>query len=189
MSTPATDPVDAIARLFAERGDQAYLGEPVSMSQHMLQTAHVAELAGAAPALVVAALLHDLGHLVHGMADDSADYGVDTVHEEAGARWLATHFGPEVTEPVRLHVAAKRYLCATDPTYLAVLSPASLHSLELQGGPFTADEAGAYAAVPFALDAVSVRRWDDMGKLPDEVVPGFEHFRPLIETCVRRADA
>jgi predicted HD phosphohydrolase len=176
MSTPTTDPVDAIGRLFADQGDQAYLGEPVSMSEHMLQTAHVAELAGAAPALVVAALLHDLGHLVHGLADDSA-------------RWLEPHFGPEVTEPVRLHVAAKRYLCATDPTYLAVLSPASLHSLHLQGGPFTPAEASAYAAAPFALDAVAVRRWDDMGKLPDEVVPGFEHFRPLMETCVRRADA
>jgi gamma-butyrobetaine dioxygenase len=184
-----TNVVDEIARLFEEKGSDAYLGEPVSISEHMLQTGHVAELEGAAPALVVAALLHDFGHLVHGMDDDSADHGIDTAHEEAGARWLEPHFGPEITEPVRLHVAAKRYLCATDPAYLAVLSPASIHSLHLQGGPFTADEASAYATTPYAMDAVSVRRWDDMGKLPGQVVPGFEHFRPLLETCVRRADA
>jgi [1-hydroxy-2-(trimethylamino)ethyl]phosphonate dioxygenase len=175
--------VDRIARLFAEQGSQAYLGEPVSISEHMLQSAHVAELEGAAPALVVAALLHDLGHLVHGMADDAADHGIDTVHEEAGARWLAPHFGPEVTEPIRLHVAAKRYLCATDPAYLEVLSPASIHSLQLQGGPYSTEEAALYAATPFALDAVAVRRWDDTGKLPGQMVPGFEHFRPALDAC------
>jgi gamma-butyrobetaine dioxygenase len=177
--------VDRIARLFAVQGSQAYLGEPVSISEHMLQSAHVAELEGAAPALVVATLLHDLGHLVHGMDDDAADHGIDTIHEEAGAAWLAPFFGPEVTEPVRLHVAAKRYLCATDPEYLAVLSPASIHSLQLQGGPYTAAEAAAYAATPFALDAVAVRRWDDTGKLPGQVVPGFEHFRPVLDVCRR----
>jgi len=90
-----------------------------------------------------------------------------------------------VTEPVRLHVAAKRYLCATDPEYLAVLSPASIHSLQLQGGPYTAAEAAAYAATPFAPDAVAVRRWDDTGKLPGQVVPGFEHFRPVLDVCRR----
>jgi len=177
--------VDRIARLFAVQGSQAYLGEPVSISEHMLQSAHVAELEGAAPALVVATLLHDLGHLVHGRDDDAADHGIDTIHEEAGAAWLAPFFGPEVTEPVRLHVAAKRYLCATDPEYLAVLSPASIHSLQLQGGPYTAAEAAAYAATPFALDAVAVRRWDDTGKLPGQVVPGFEHFRPVLDVCRR----
>lgn len=180
-----SDIVDRIARLFAEQGSQAYLGEPVSISEHMLQSAHVAELDGAPPALVVAALLHDLGHLVHGMADDAADHGIDTVHEEAGADWLAPHFGPEVTEPIRLHVAAKRYLCATDAGYLAQLSPASIHSLGLQGGPYSPAEAVAFAATPFALDAVAVRRWDDTGKLPGQVVPGFEHFRPTLDACRR----
>jgi gamma-butyrobetaine dioxygenase len=181
--------VDRIARLFQEQGSQAYLGEPVSMSEHMLQTAHVAELEGAVPALVVAALLHDLGHLVHGMDDDAADHGIDTVHEAAGARWLARYFGLDVTEPVRLHVAAKRYLCLTDPDYLAVLSPASIHSLQLQGGPFTHTEALAFAAAPYALDAVAVRRWDDIGKLPGQEVPDFEHFRPLLEQCRRSVGA
>jgi gamma-butyrobetaine dioxygenase len=185
MSDEPSGIVGRIARLFAEQGSRAYLGEPVSLSEHMLQSAHVAELEGAPPTLVVAALLHDLGHLVHGLADDAADHGIDTVHEEAGARWLAPYFGPEVTEPIRLHVAAKRYLCATDPEYLALLSPASIHSLQLQGGPHTADDDAAYAATPFALDAVAVRRWDDTGKLPGQVVPGFEHFRAALDACRR----
>jgi phosphonate degradation associated HDIG domain protein len=180
--------VDEIARLFADEGCHAYLGEPVSLSEHMLQTAHLAELSGAPASLVVAALLHDIGHLVHGMDAHSADHGVDTLHEDVGARWLAPHFGPDVTEPVRLHVAAKRYLCATDADYRAALSPASIHSLHIQGGSFTAAEARRFAATPFALDAVSVRRWDDTGKLPDQIVPGFEHFRPMVEACRTAAD-
>jgi gamma-butyrobetaine dioxygenase len=180
--------VDEIARLFANRGRHAYLGEPVSLSEHMLQTAHLAELSDAPAPLVVAALLHDIGHLVHGMDEHSADHGVDTVHEDAGARWLASHFGPEVTEPVRLHVAAKRYLCATDTDYLAALSPASILSLQIQGGPFTSAEARRYAATPFALDAVSLRRWDDTGKLPDQTVPGFDHFRDVLEASRNPAD-
>jgi len=176
--------VDEIAELFERKGSQAYLGEPVSMAEHMLQTAHAAEKDGAAPALVAAALLHDFGHLVHGMADDSADHGIDTVHEEAGARWLSSDFGPEVTEPIRLHVAAKRYLCATQPSYLTVLSPASVHSLMIQGGPFSPDDAAVFAASPHADDAVRVRQWDDIGKVAGEVTPDFDHYRPVLESCL-----
>ena len=176
--------VDEIATLFREKGSQAYLGEQVSIAEHMLQTAQAAERARASPALVAAALLHDLGHLVHAMADDSAEYGVDTVHEEAGSRWLARAFGPEVTEPIRLHVAAKRYLCAKYPSYLDVLSPASVHSLMLQGGPFSVDEAAAFAALPHAAEAVEIRRWDDVGKVAGEVAPSFDHYRPVLESCL-----
>jgi len=177
--------VDEIVALFYRKGSEAYLGEGVSMAEHMLQTAHVAECDGAPPLLVVAALLHDIGHLVHGLADDSADHGVDTAHESVGARWLEPAFGPEVTEPIRLHVAAKRYLCAVEPEYLTVLSPASVHSLALQGGPFAPDEAATFAATPGADDAVRVRRWDDAGKVVGGTPPPLEHYLPLLEACRR----
>ena len=176
--------VDRLMELFALRGDDAYIGEPVSQTEHAIKTAVVAQQRGASPALVAAALLHDVGHLVHGLADDAADHGIDTVHQEAGARYLARWFAPAVTEPVRLHVAAKRYLCATDPQYLALLSPASVHSLGLQGGPFTAEAAEAFARVPFALDAVELRRCDDAGKDPNATMPGLDHFRPLLASMV-----
>jgi gamma-butyrobetaine dioxygenase len=176
--------VDEIAAIFIERGSQAYLGERVSIAEHMLQTAHAAENEGAPSELVVAALLHDVGHLVHEMAADSADFGIDTVHEESGARWLSRAFGPNVVEPVRLHVAAKRYLCATTPAYTEMLSPASVHSLMLQGGPLSTADAEAFAALPHAADAVRVRRWDDVGKVPGQVTPPFDHYRPLLEACL-----
>ena len=179
-----TSIVDEIAAIFNEQGAQAYLGEPVSIAEHMLQTAHAAELDGASPEVVVAALIHDFGHLVHGLVDDPADLGIDALHEVVGARWLSRVFGPNVTEPVRLHVAAKRYLCATTPEDLGVLSPASVRSLMLQGGPFSVAEAVAFAALPHAAAAVRVRRWDDAGKVPGQVTPSFDHFRPLLEACL-----
>ena len=178
------DIAEEIAALFRNEGSEAYLGEPVSIAEHMLQTADGAEHSGAPPALVAAALLHDLGHLVHAMAADSALRGIDTVHEQAGAEWLSRAFGPAVTEPIRLHVAAKRYLCATRPTYLAALSPASVHSLMLQRGPFSPDEAEAFAATPYAADAVRVRQWDDLGKVDGRVTQPFDHYRVLLQRCV-----
>lgn len=179
-----TPTVDEIASMFTDRGSQTYLGERVSIAEHMLQTAHAAERDGAAPQLVVAALLHDVGHLVHVMAENSADFGIDTVHEDVGARWLSRAFGPNVVEPVRLHVAAKRYLCATTPAYLEMLSPASVHSLMLQGGPYATADAEAFAALPNAADAVRVRRWDDVGKVPGQIMPPFDHYRSLLEACL-----
>jgi [1-hydroxy-2-(trimethylamino)ethyl]phosphonate dioxygenase len=180
--------VDEVVDLFLTYGDGAYLGEPVSLSEHMLQTAHAAELDGAPPALVIASLLHDIGHLLHDLPHDSADHGIDTVHEEVGAAWLAQRFGPAVSEPVRLHVAAKRYLCATDPEYLAVLSPASVLSLNLQGGPFTPDEAATFAANPQGPAAVRLRRWDDIGKLANRRTPTLDHFRPALVELARVAE-
>jgi predicted HD phosphohydrolase len=125
----------------------------------------------------VAALLHDVGHLLDGQDEDLAERGLDGRHEEAGCAWLAHHFGPEVTEPVRLHVAAKRYLCSMDPSYLEGLSPASRLSLSLQGGPMGDQERAEFERNPCWQDAVRVRYWDDTAKVPGLNVPGLEHYR------------
>src|SRR5262249_40965962 len=159
--------------------------EPVSLTEHMLQTAYAAENDGAGPELVAAAVLHDFGHLVHDLADDSAEHGVDTVHEDVGARFLDEHFPPSVTEPIRLHVASKRYVCAVDPEYLEELSPASLHSLELQGGPFSEDEVAEFRRGAHFEAAVQLRRYDDIAKIAGLATPDLEHYRPVLES-VRR---
>jgi gamma-butyrobetaine dioxygenase len=186
-------PVDRIARLFAAQGAADYLGEPVTLGAHLLQAGALAAAAGARPALIAAALLHDAGHLRGAdPLDDETELsgrelmaGTDNDHGERGAAWLARWFPPAVTEPVRLHVAAKRYLCAAEPGYFALLSPASVYTLSLQGGPMTSAEAAAFAADPHAAGAVAVRRWDDAAKDPDADVPGFDWYRPLLEELLR----
>src|SRR5438309_8788853 len=120
-----SDFIQTIFEAFDAHGDQLYIGEPVSMTEHMLQAAYAAEQDGAGPTLVAAALLHDYGHLIHDLPEDSAEHGVDTRHEDVGFDFLARHFPPAVVDPVRLHVAAKRYLCAVEPKYLEQLSDAS----------------------------------------------------------------
>lgn len=177
--------VDEIFRVFREYGSGAYLGEPVSLTEHMLQSAYAAEQDGAPPRLVAAALLHDYGHFIHEHEEDAAEHGIDTRHEDVGHAFLSEHFGPEIAEPIRLHVAAKRYLCATDPAYLGELSPASLHSLELQGGPYSAAEVAAFEASPHAEDAVRLRRYDDVGKVEGLDTPDLEHYRPVLEAAIR----
>lgn len=179
-----TATIDEIFRVFREQGEQQYLGEQVSMAEHMLQSAQAAEQDGAPPKLVAAALLHDYGHFVHDLPADSADHGVDTRHEEAGFAYLERHFGVEIAEPIRLHVAAKRYLCAVDPTYLDELSPASVHSLTLQGGPYGPDEVQEFERSPHAEAAVRLRRYDDVGKVPGLETPDLEHYRPLLESLL-----
>jgi len=178
--------IDEIIQVFETRGDEAYFGEPVSQKEHALQAAHFAEKEGASDALVVAALLHDVGHLIHGLGEDAADRGLDARHEDAGHEWLAGLYGPEVTEPIRLHVAAKRYLCAVDRGYLERLSPASVQSLELQGGPFDAGEVREFEAHPQYREAVRLRMWDDLAKVPGMEVPGLEHYRVRLEAVARR---
>jgi gamma-butyrobetaine dioxygenase len=173
--------VDVIFRLFANGGDAAYFGESVSQSEHALQTAHLADKANVADSLVVAALLHDIGHLLHGLPETIAKQGIDGRHEEGGAEWLARYFGTAVVEPIRLHVAAKRYLCAVDSTYLRQLSPASVQSLALQGGPFTGADVRRFENRPYYADAVALRRWDDQAKVPGLDVPELEHYRQRIE--------
>ena len=177
--------VDEILGLFARRGAAAYHGESVSQTEHALQAAERAEREGAPDHLVVAALLHDLGHLLDGQDEDLAERGIDGGHEEAGCAWLSRHFGPEVTEPIRMHVAAKRYLCAVDRSYLDGLSPASRLSLSLQGGPMSAPESAAFESHPAHGDAVRLRRWDDAAKVPGLDLPGLEHYRDRLVRAVR----
>jgi phosphonate degradation associated HDIG domain protein len=183
------NPVDRILDVFAEKGHGAYFGEAVTESEHALQTAALAETSGARPELVAAALLHDIGHLLHGLGEDFADRGIDDRHEDAGAAWLSRHFGPAVADPVRLHVAAKRYLCEVEPGYWAGLSPASRRSLELQGGPFTPGEVRRFEAEPYYKDAVALRRWDDAAKVPGLAVPGLDHYRPVLNAVLLRETA
>jgi [1-hydroxy-2-(trimethylamino)ethyl]phosphonate dioxygenase len=172
---------EEILAIFQERGSSAYFGEGVSMTEHALQAAYFAQTAAAPSALVVAALLHDIGHLVDAVPSDIADWTVDAHHEEIGSRWLAKRFPPEVWEPVRLHVPAKRYLLATDAGYFAKLSPASVITLKLQGGPMSAHEAASFETERFHKDAVRVRRWDDQGKVAGLKTPGLSHYRALID--------
>ena len=173
------DCVERIFDLFSGRGDAEYFGEPVSQKEHALQVAHFAVQDGASEPLIVAALLHDIGHLLAG-TEDMAERGIDGRHEDAGWAWLSAHFGPEVTEPVRMHVDAKRYLCRADPSYLETLSPASVLSLELQGGAFDENDAHRFERQPHAMDAVRLRRWDDRGKIAGLGVPGLEQYRSLL---------
>jgi [1-hydroxy-2-(trimethylamino)ethyl]phosphonate dioxygenase len=177
--------IDEIFRVFREQGSGAYLGEPVSLTEHMLQSASAAERDGAPPRLVAAALLHDYGHFIHALPEDSAEHGVDTRHEEVAHTFLSAHFGPEVAEPIRMHVAAKRYLCAIEPSYMAELSPASILSLKLQGGPYSPAEVAAFEASPHAEDAVRLRRYDDVGKVPGLATPGLEHYRSVLHAAIR----
>ena len=177
--------VDEIIDLFQRHGDAAYHGEAISQTEHALQSAALAERQGAPDTLVVAALLHDIGHLLDGQDEDLADRGLDGHHEEAGCFWLADHFGPQVTEPIRLHVAAKRYLCGANPAYLAGLSAASRLSLSLQGGPMNSEERANFKSNPAFHDAVRLRHWDDTAKVPELKVPGLEHYRDRLEAAVR----
>lgn len=187
MSTMMS-PVGRLAELFDSEGAGDYLGEPVTVAQHLLQAAALAEAAAAPPALVGAALLHDVGHLrgTDPLTDETElsgralMAGTDNDHGDRGAAWLARWFPPALTEPVRLHVAAKRYLCTAEPGYFAKLSAASVYTLSVQGGPMTGAEARAFEAVPFAADAIAVRRWDDLAKDPDAAVPAFAHYRELL---------
>ena len=180
------DPIDRVLRMFKERGAAAYLGEPVSQTEHALQTAWAAELAGASGSLIVAALLHDVGHLLHELPEDCAAAGIDDSHEVLAARWLARHFGPDVAEPVRLHVDAKRFLCSTDPAYLGTLSEASLQSLKLQGGPFAPDEAARFKNQPHAGAAIAPCASTTRPRLRDWRHPGWNTFAPTWRLPVPR---
>jgi len=180
-----TEAVGIIAELFASEGAADYLGEAVTQAAHMLQAAALAEEAGARPALIAAALLHDVGHFTGTFSGCDLMLGTDNRHSEQGANWLAQWFGPDVTEPVRLHVAAKRYLCAVEPGYLDRLSPASVYTLGVQGGPMQRDELARFEASPFAADACQVRRWDDEAKDPTALGPSFGHFVPILEGLLR----
>ena len=175
---------DALTALFEQRGSAEYGGEAISQLAHALQTAWQAEQQGAALPLIVAALLHDVGHLLHGLAPGYLARGTDDHHETLGARWLSQYFGADVTTPIQLHVAAKRYLCATEPAYFATLSPGSVRSLAVQGGPFAAEQAQRFIAKPFAPQAVALRRWDEQAKVPGLATPDLRHFLSYVEAVL-----
>jgi [1-hydroxy-2-(trimethylamino)ethyl]phosphonate dioxygenase len=172
--------IDEVFSLYAARGSAAYFGEAVSMTEHGLQAAHFAELEGGRDAVVAAALLHDIGHLIATVPDDIAEWTVDARHEATGARWLGARFGAEVAEPVRLHVRAKRYLCTVDPSYFSQLSPASVLTLRLQGGLMSAEEVASFRAEPGYRDAIVVRRCDDRGKIAGLATRRLEDYYPLL---------
>lgn len=177
--------IDAINRAFASAEGMAYLGEDVTMIQHQLQAGALAVTAGCSDALVVAALLHDIGHVI-GREEGEADAAEalasdrDAHHDATGARWLSRWFGPNVTEPVRLHVAAKRYLVTTEPDYAACLSDASVHTLRLQGGPMSPDEVRAFASHEYAREAVVLRRIDEAAKDGTKEAPGLDTHLDLL---------
>lgn len=176
--------LDGLFALLAANGGAEYHGEAVSQLQHALQSAALAESEGAPPALIAAALFHDIGHLTAGLGEDAAERGIDDVHEDRGAAVLAAILPSSVSEPVRMHVAAKRCLCAIDPGYHAGLSPASRRSLDLQGGVMSEAEAASFRALPYGEDALRLRRWDDLAKNPGAETPGLDHYRALLAAAL-----
>jgi phosphonate degradation associated HDIG domain protein len=174
--------VDEVFALLASGGGEAYFGEPVTVLEHSLQAAWFVQRKGSDPSLVAAALLHDLGHLLHAEGEDAAEHGLDTRHEELGAEALGDRLPHAVLDPIRLHVAAKRYLCFAEPNYLARLSPASVQSLALQGGPMSADEADEFLALPHAREAVALRHADDAAKVRGLKTPALDAYRALVES-------
>lgn len=170
--------------IFKRRGGEEYLGEPVTMAEHMLQGACLAEQQGESEIIIVSALLHDIGHFTSEFGTFSMEDTHDRHHEEAGAAVLERFFPKLVIDCVREHVAAKRYICATDPAYFGELSIASIHSLKLQGGPMSPEEVVAFEKNPNVAEIVRVRRLDDAGKIAGMVTPGFDHYAPMIQRIV-----
>ncbi|MFK5998088.1 MAG: HD domain-containing protein [Rhodobacterales bacterium] len=187
MTNPTLTPDTIVAFLgdiFTRRGGEEYLGEPVTMAEHMLQGAYFAETEGCDDVIIVAALLHDIGHFTSEFGTFSMKDTADKYHEEAGAAVLEKFFPPIVTECVRQHVAAKRYLCATDESYFAKLSTASVHSLNLQGGAMDDAEVAAFQKNPHLDALVKVRHLDDRGKVAGLKTPDFFHYAPMVQRVV-----
>ncbi len=176
-----------LAALLDRNGRHRYGLTDINQIEHALQAALLAEQAGDPASLVTAALLHDIGHMVHDLGENPAARGIDDQHEDVGNRYLADRFGPDVTEPVRLHVAAKRYLCGKEADYFGKLSHDSVLSLSLQGGPMSADEIMAFEKLPFYADAVKLRRYDDLAKVRGLATPDVSHFLPAMAQCLRAA--
>ncbi|MGA0572038.1 phosphonate degradation HD-domain oxygenase [Variovorax sp. VNK109] len=176
--------LDDIERLFAERGGEQYSGEPVTQLEHALQSAALAEAEGADDALVTAALLHDLGHLLHDFGESPTMRGIDDVHQYRALPFLRGLFDDAVLSPIKLHVDAKRYLCASRPGYYESLSADSKRSLALQGGIYSSDEAGAFIAQPGAEAAVRLRIWDDLAKVEGLPTPPLSYYIDRARRCM-----
>jgi phosphonate degradation associated HDIG domain protein len=177
--------VSDICMLFARKGGREYDGEGVTQLEHALQAAAMAEAEGASPSLIAAALLHDLGHMLNDQGDTPTLRGIDDRHQYAALPFLRGSFDDAVLEPIRLHVEAKRYLCATRAGYYEALSADSKRSLTLQGGAYDEPAAAAFIERPFAADAVRVRLWDDLAKVPAAATPPLAHFVTVLETVAR----
>lgn len=169
---------DRILRLFDERAAYKRNGR-ISLRDAALEAAHLAERSGAPPSLVLAALLRDVGHLI----GDEASLR-STGAEEIGAAWLSRYLGPEVTEPIRLHVIAKRYLCTRTSHYLTRLTKEARRSYERQGGSLDPREMAEFVKNPYYLQALTLRRWVDVAKIPEVRVPDFEHYRPMLDRAI-----
>jgi phosphonate degradation associated HDIG domain protein len=174
-----------IADLLTLKAEGQYGLSAINQRQHALQAAWLAERTGCPDSLIVASLLHDIGHMVHNLGENPAEGGVDDCHEILGYEFLTAWFGPDVTEPVRLHVAAKRYLCATEADYFATLSGDSVLSLSLQGGPMSAAEVAAFETIPQAAAAVQLRRFDEQAKIRGLETPPVDYFLPFVAGCIR----
>jgi phosphonate degradation associated HDIG domain protein len=174
--------LDDIEHLLSTRGFHQYGREAVSQLEHALQCAQLAEQAGETPATTAAALLHDLGHLL-APGGDTAEQ--DDLHQYVALPFLRSLLPDAVLEPIRLHVDAKRYLCAMEPGYWETLSPASQHSLVLQCGPYTVPEAERFARQPFAQEAIRLRRYDDRAKVPGLATPPLDHYLGMIRALAR----
>jgi phosphonate degradation associated HDIG domain protein len=172
-----------IGELFGSHGHSEYSGEKVTQLEHALQAAQLAESEGAADTLVTAALLHDLGHMLNPQGDTPTQRGIDDQHQYFAIPFLRPLFPPAVIEAIRLHVDAKRALCALEPGYYAALSEDSKRSLALQGGVFSKAQLDAFVAKPFAADAMRVRRWDDRAKVPGQQTPELSHFLSIVKRC------
>ncbi len=173
--------VDDLITLYQQRGGAWYGGETVTQREHALQCAWLAEQAGSPPGLIIACLLHDLGHLLHEVDDDAARRVRADAHELHAASELAHLFPPAVLAPIRLHVTAKRHLCGAEPRYWATLSAASRRSLALQGGPLTQGQSAAFMSMPGSADALSLRRWDDAAQVAGTPTPDLEQYRPMMQ--------
>jgi phosphonate degradation associated HDIG domain protein len=175
--------IDQIFSLFERYGSESY-GEHATQLQHALQVAELARRNGCTSALIAASLLHDIGQFMDDAGNAAETLGIDARHEISGARFLEAYFPASVSEPVRLHVAAKRYLCAVDPDYLDTLSRASRLSLKYQGGPMTPEESHTFETEPLHTDAVTLRRFDDTGKQPDWFPPDLASYRAMLESLL-----
>ena len=177
--------VNHIEDIFNRRGAESYLGEDVTMSQHMLQAAQCAKKSGADDSLIVAALLHDIGHYQNEIPETALAKGKNNYHEEAGANFLEDYFPLSVVEPIRQHVATKRYLCAVRPEYFELLSAASIDTLNLQGGPMTSEEVIEFEKNDYLEECIKLCYWDEDAKDSNRICPSFSYYRALIESLVK----